>query len=255
MSKPLNRLQVFFLPFFLAVALLSLCPVPAWAHRGGAALARAIVFFPLVGALLGAVAAAVEVAAQMLGLPPTVAAGLALALLSALTGALHEDGLADCADGFGAAARDDKLRIMRDSRIGVYGTIALIVSFLLRASALAALPAAALPAALTLSRTAMPLLAIGLPPARLDGLGAELRSVGRGSLALTLFHGSALAAIALLPFAPAALIVAPMAALLAGMAVRAIARRQIGGFTGDVLGAGEQAVQIAVLLALATLAP
>ena len=94
--------------------------------------------FPLVGAILGAVAAGALFAAAALGLPPPLSAPLAITALIALTGALHEDGLADCADGFGGGATSArKLEIMKDSRIGAFGALALAIALYLRIVALA----------------------------------------------------------------------------------------------------------------------
>jgi len=255
MSQPLTFWQRPWAPLLLAVALLTRCPVPAWAHRGGAAIPQAFALFPWVGLMLGAVAGGVWFLARFAGLPPLVAAGVTIGLLCWMTGALHEDGLADCADGFGGGRdRARKLDIMRDSRLGSYGVIALTLSLLLRIAALAALAplpgAVALAVALILGRAAMPALMISLPPARQDGLGASLGPAGRLSVLLALIGGTLLATALLLPFDLPALLALPVAILAAGT-LRTIAHRQIGGFTGDVLGATEQSVEIAVLVTLA----
>ena len=255
MSQPLTFWQRPWAPLLLAVALLTRCPVPGWAHRGGPAIAQAFALFPWVGFGLGLVCGGAWILAQAAGVPPLVAAGLTIGLLCLLTGALHEDGLADCADGFGGG-RDiaHKLEIMRDSRLGSYGVIALILSLVVRITALASLSpltgAVALTVALVLGRTAMPAVMISLPPARTDGLGAGLGPAGRIAVTLALVGGISLATALLFPFALPALAALP-AALLAALLIRTIARRQIGGFTGDVLGATEQLVQVTVLVVLA----
>ena len=218
------------------------------------ALARSMRLFPLAGAGIGLAAGLAWALALCLGAPALVAALLALAAQALLTGALHEDGLADVADGFGAGRdRERTLEIMRDSRIGSYGTLALVLSVGLRAAALAATLSpwagiAALAAAGAVSRATAPALLAWLPPARPDGLGA---GAGRppaeavftalglalcfALLLLGLWHG--LAALAL--------------ATLAAWALAGLARRRIGGQTGDVLGAAQQLAEAAVLCAAA----
>ena len=156
----------------------------AGAHRAGrkrctakADLAQAIWALPLAGLVVGAVGALVYAVAHRLGVPAWPAAALAIAATLAVTGCLHEDGLADTADGFGGGAtRERKLDIMRDSRIGVYGVCALAVSILIRAGALASLAdpgwvAWALLAAHGAGRARRcRLLMFFVAPARADGL-------------------------------------------------------------------------------------
>src|SRR5262249_8153233 len=140
----------------VALGFLTRLPVGAVGSLGNAAWT-----FPLVGLIVGVLAALVFAIARGLSLPHEIAAILAVATAIALTGALHEDGLADTADGFGGGVeRWQRLAIMRDSRIGSYGVIALVMSVLIRVEALAALPgpgrvAAALIAAHALSRAAL----------------------------------------------------------------------------------------------------
>mgnify|MGYP006274549007 FL=1 len=223
---------------------------------GMAALARALRCAPLVGALVGAAGAAVLVAASALNLPALAAAGLALAAGFAITGGLHEDGLADVADGFGGgqdAAR--KLAIMRDSYVGSYGVAAIGFSLLLRAAALSALVAVpggalALVGAHALARAAMLPVMRGLTPARADGLGHGAGRPTRATAGTALVFGGVLTLIALGPLAGlAALAVAALAAAL----VARLAARQVRGYTGDVLGAVEQTVETVVLLTAAGL--
>jgi adenosylcobinamide-GDP ribazoletransferase len=243
----------------LAVSFLTRVPLPAaLAPRGAVTaveLARSQRVFPLVGAAIGLLAGAVLALALWLGLPAWPAAVLALAAQIGLTGGLHEDGLADVADGFGGRDRESKLAIMRDSRIGAYGMLALLVGVLLRASALAAIAAggagaglAALAAAGALSRAGIPAVMRALKPARADGLAAA--------------HGRPDARICGLAAAAALLIAVPalgiegglLAAAAAALATAGLARlalKQVGGYTGDVLGAAQQAAEIAILLALA----
>jgi adenosylcobinamide-GDP ribazoletransferase len=124
-----------------ALQLLTRLP-PQWLWAGvPAPLVRSVWAWPLIGGLLGALGGLVDALARWLGLPPALAALWTLASLLLLTGALHEDGLVDAADGiFGGGDPARRLAIMRDSRIGAFGALALILSLGLRASALAALP-------------------------------------------------------------------------------------------------------------------
>src|SRR5258708_2854655 len=129
----------------VAGAFLTRLPMP---HPDGPILpnfARAHRAFPVVGALIGAVTGFTYLGLHAIGLPSLAAAALALGASALLTGALHEDGLADMADGFGGGRdKAGKLEIMRDSRLGTYGALALMVSFVAKLSALAALPDAAI---------------------------------------------------------------------------------------------------------------
>ncbi|MCG7363799.1 adenosylcobinamide-GDP ribazoletransferase [Roseomonas sp. ACRSG] len=209
-------------------------------HGSAAGFARSIWAYPLVGLGIGAAGGAVMAAGLWLGLPPLVAALWSLAATLLLTGGFHEDGLADTADGFGGGRdRARKLEIMRDSRIGSYGVLALVLALGLRATALAALGRGATLGLLRL-----------LPPARPDGVAAGLGRPGRKPLLMGL----------LLAALPAALLLPPMAAMaailgtaLATLLLARLAGRQIGGQTGDVLGAGVvlgECVALTVLVAM-----
>ncbi|MEM7489250.1 MAG: adenosylcobinamide-GDP ribazoletransferase [Pseudomonadota bacterium] len=214
--------------------------------------ARAAWAWPLVGAGVGLVAGLAGWAAQALGFQVALAAGLALATSVVLTGALHEDGLADLADGFwGGFERTRRLEIMRDSRIGAYGVIALTLSLLVRWSLLVtALDHGALVAVMVaagaVSRAPMAVLMRWLPPARADGLARGAGTPTRTAL----WTGLAIAAAALLFHGPAAALLT--AALIAATAIGLglLARAKIGGQTGDVLGACQQLCEIAALAAL-----
>ncbi|MFC0342084.1 adenosylcobinamide-GDP ribazoletransferase [Paracoccus niistensis] len=205
--------------------------------------------FPLAGLLVGLIACAVMAAALALGLSAPVAGGLALGAQVMATGALHEDGLADICDGFwGGASRERRLEIMRDSRIGSYGTVGLILTLGLRWLGLAAIAEAqalaAVIAVAVASRVAPVALMAGLPPARVEGLGAQGRAVGTASVLVAALIG--VLPLLLLPQGGAALVAAALAVAVLAL----VARRKIGGQTGDVLGAGQQASEIALLLAL-----
>lgn len=232
------------------LALVLLTRVPCGSLRSPVpTLASAAWAFPLAGFLVGLIAAGVMGAALALGLSPPVAAGLGLGAQIMATGALHEDGLADICDGFwGGAAPERRLQIMRDSRIGSYGTVGLILTLGLRWLGMAALAemqaVGALIAVAMASRVAPVALMGWLPAARADGLGAQGRAVEAGSIL----------AAALLGGLPMLLVPQGWVALgAAGLAVAVlarIARAKIGGQTGDVLGAGQQVAEIALLLTL-----
>jgi len=219
--------------------LLTRLPVGRAARRPAAPAPWA---FPLVGAVVGLLAGLVLRLAEFAKVPPLLAAGWTVVALLLLTGALHEDGLADTADGFGGgrtAAR--KLEIMRDSRIGSFGALALGCSLLLRVAAIAALPAVlAVPSLVVTAaaaRAAMLIPLLLLSPARPDGLGAGMAAAPRGASILGLLLAVA-AGLALLPARPALLLL--LAVGVGALLMSTLARRQIGGHTGDVLGAVEQ---------------
>ncbi|NKB55836.1 MAG: adenosylcobinamide-GDP ribazoletransferase [Alphaproteobacteria bacterium] len=216
-------------------------------------LAGACWAFPVAGLLVGTAGGAVFAAAFAFGVPPVAAALLALMTTAMLTGALHEDGLADTADGFGGAEPERRLEIMRDSRIGAYGVLALIFSVGLRTAALAALSEpgigfVAIVAAATLSRGLLPGMMHGLPLASSSGLAT---AVGRPTKAIaTLAAGlGALAAISYLGFATG--VAAVIIAVICIAAVALLARRLIGGYNGDTLGAAQQIAETAVLIGIA----
>ena len=237
----------------VAAMFLTRLPVRIEGSFGLKDLAAAVWAFPLVGVLAGLTGGVGFTTASGLGLPPFAAAILALALMIALTGALHEDGLADTCDGFGAGPnRTRALEIMRDSRLGGFGGIALVLSLFARASAIAALagPAqvtAVLVAAGAASRAAMPVVMLMQPSARDHGLAAVAGRPGRQRVGA----GCALAL-------GVALLALPLGtALRAGFALTAVAfftawwlGRRLGGCTGDTLGAVQQAAEIAFLFAV-----
>jgi adenosylcobinamide-GDP ribazoletransferase len=218
---------------------------------------------PVAGLILALPPAAALLVAWALGLGPFLAAALALAVSIAVTGALHEDGLADVADGFGGATRERRLEIMRDSRIGAYGATALVLTLALRIGALATLldragaaAAVALLRAAALSRVAALLPMVLLGPARPDGLSRAVGRPSRGTLGIAGAFGLALAVLAL-PFGLPVHGVLAMLLLsgLAALAVTRLAAARIGGQTGDVVGACQQAAEIAGLLGLIACLP
>lgn len=235
----------------LAAAFLTIVPVPL---RGLTPLGAAAPWLPVVGAALGAAAGAVAYVAEP-ALGPTVAAVLAVVVLIVLTGALHLDGLADCADAIGArGGLERRLEVMRDSSIGTFGTLALGLWLAVVIAALAGLDRGdafdALLVAGAVGRWSALLHAVGSPPARRDGLGVGFE-VSPASLAI----GTVAAAIAALV---AGGIGPGLAALGAGVVVAAlvtaVARRGVGGRTGDTLGASVVLTEAAVIVVVLGLA-
>jgi adenosylcobinamide-GDP ribazoletransferase len=231
-----------------AFALLSRLPLPN--HRGtGAASAWA---WPLVGAVLGALGAALATAAQWLGVTPGVTAALVLAFGAMLTGGLHEDGLSDTADGlYGGWTRERRLEIMKDSRVGSYGVLALVLVTLARWSALTALLVhggygPALIAAGAMSRAPMALVMSLLPNARTEGLS---HATGRPSPA-TALTGLALAFAITAVLTGWGVVPVTFAALAVTLWLAYSALRRIGGQTGDILGATQQLAEVACLAVL-----
>ena len=231
-----------------AFALLSRLPLPN--HRAtGAQSAWA---WPLVGAVLGALGATLVSAALWLGVTPGVTAALVLALGAMLTGGLHEDGLSDTADGlYGGWTRERRLESMKDSRVGSYGVLALVLVTLARWSALTALLVigdhwAALVATGALSRAPMALIMALLPNARGTGFshatGQPSQTTALVALALSLALAAGLVGWAVLPMLGAALGV--------GVLLSVSALRRIGGQTGDILGASQQLAETACLAVL-----
>jgi adenosylcobinamide-GDP ribazoletransferase len=218
-------------------------------------LSHGVRAFPLAGLAAGAIAAAAFVVADLCGLAPTISALLAIAAGALATGGLHEDGLADTADGMaGARSRERRLEIMRDSRIGAHGALALLLATGLRAAAIAApggarATACAIVAAAIASRTAIAPVMYLLPPARPDGLSHAAGRPDRGRAADAVAIGVLLCALALAPVADPVRIILAMAGAAAGASLPALlARRRLGGQTGDVLGAVQQCAEIGFLL-------
>jgi adenosylcobinamide-GDP ribazoletransferase len=234
-----------------AVGFLTRVPVGVGVRPVGE-LARAVPWFPVVGAGVGLVVAAVYAGAGEL-LRPLPAAALAVVAGVGLTGAFHEDGLGDTADAFmGHHDRDGTVRILKDPRLGTFGVLAVAASLLLRVAAVAALsPAAALaalPAAHALSRAAAVAAMAAFPAAGDTGLGASylLALSRRRALA-----GAAAGLAVALALLGAAALGAAAAAGLAALALGRLAVRRVGGLTGDVLGAVQQVGEVLTLLAAA----
>ena len=231
--------------FFTRVRMPSLPPPTAEEQR------RATAYWPLIGALVGAAIAGIWALAAT-RFPPGVAVGLALAAGLLLTGALHEDGFADVCDGFGGGATPARvLEIMRDSSVGAFGAIGIVMLLGLKWQVMTALPPALLPAAViaahTLSRGAAVMIMVALPYARTDASRARAM-VGHPGGRL---FGVAAIALAPLPQLPLAGQLAALALVAGvwGICFRWL-RRRLGGYTGDCLGAVQQLAEVAFLLAV-----
>ena len=212
-------------------------------------LSRSIPWFPVVGALVGLAVAAVYALCATL-LPPLLASSLAVGAGILLTGGFHEDGLGDTADAFGGGwARDDRLRIMKDSRQGTFGVLAIALSLLVRVASLAVLsPAialAVLPTAHALARAGALWLLTVMSAASTDGLGARYststsrRRAAVGS-AVAICIGAGLTGVWIPAFAGACFVAVGATGWLSA--------RMIEGVTGDVAGAAEQLSEIAILV-------
>lgn len=236
--------------FFTRVPVFRSAPIPGLSESMWAA--------PVAGMLVGAVVGTTAALSAWAGSPVGIVAVLAIAAGLIVTGALHEDGLADVADGFGGGrTREEKLTIMRDSRIGSYGTLALIVSLIARWSALSALVGVlSLPhlvwtviAIHGASRSVLPAFMRHVEAARTDGLSRGAGDVPSGAALVALLLGAALMA----PAGPGFLVTGILVLAAAGAGMAGLCRRQIGGQTGDVLGALQQACEIALFIVAATL--
>jgi adenosylcobinamide-GDP ribazoletransferase len=249
--------------FLAAVQFLTRLPAPGGMNRPGAdaaLLGRAVVFFPLVGGLVGALTGVVLWSGGLLW-PPAAAVVLGLAFEAVLTGAFHEDAVADCCDAFGGGwSREDVLRILKDSRVGSYGALGLTLAVLLRAACLAALDPAHLVAASAasagLGRWAAVLVMAAAPPAAdRAGLGRDVGGrVGPAALAgATVLAAAAAGWYAMLE--PVRLACGAAAVVAGSLWWAGYVRRRIGGTTGDCLGFACYLGQLLLLLAAVAGAP
>lgn len=219
------------------------------------ALARAAVTFPIVGAVVGGLAGLVLWGSHSIGMPPILSAGLGVGTMILLTGALHEDGLADTADGLGLARDPARaLDIMRDSRIGTFGVLALLFSVGLRWAAVALLIETsvllgvfAVAASAALSRAYLPTMMAALPPARDDGLGHSAGVADKFQAIIALVLGIAVVGALFDRHVVVAVIISSAVVILL---FSAFVRSRLGGQTGDILGAAQQLSEMAALLAI-----
>jgi adenosylcobinamide-GDP ribazoletransferase len=248
-----------------SIAFLSRLPVPARLFEGqDHSLTTMIRAFPAAGFIVALPAALTLLILSAAHAPPLLAALIAIAVNIIVTGALHEDGLADVADGFGGGQRKDRiLDIMRDSRIGTYGGLALILTLAIRATALSSLITAMSPVGAALvflgiaavSRALMLCHWYALPAARSDGVAAKSGLPDRTALLTALTVATVIAICCFSPFMPVYswMTAIVMALVLAGL-FTIFSDRKIGGHTGDTIGASEQIAEIALLVTLAIVA-
>ena len=244
MENALSRLRD---DILTGAGLLTRLPLPA--HRPSGA--RASWAWPLVGLVVGGLGVAAGWGAMWLGLSAGGAGVLVLAVMVLATGGLHEDGLADTADGlWGGWTRERRLEIMRDSRIGSYGVIALVLVLLARWTAVVQLIATghwgAVVAAAVLSRAVLPGVMALVPNARTDGLS---KGVGRPEIPVAGL--AAVIGLALVVVLSGGVFAAALAVGLVALLLVRVAVARIGGQTGDILGAIQAVSEVAVLFALA----
>lgn len=229
----------------LALMLLTRIPVghlrgqvPSTASSGWA--------WPLAGLAIALPASLVYLGLDVIGFGAQVSALGMIAVSTILSGAMHDDGLADMADGFGGGStKEQKLEIMRDSRIGSYGVLALIFAVALQVSFVTALesPAIVIPTAIGIamaSRGLLPFWLRYMPPAREDGLGRTATGISRS----TVFSAAGIGLLGLLSLGLLLAVCVFAGMLLAGAAVCLLAIRQIDGQTGDVIGAIQKISEI-----------
>lgn len=226
--------------FWRAMALLSRVPLPPVGDFRAALIARSVWCWPLVGLVLAGLALLPAMLVDFLTGNPLVYAIFAIAAMVLLSGAMHEDGIADCADGFGGGMdRDRKLEIMRDSTVGTYAVVMLILTMGLRLVLITAAADIGQAGILFLimaviSRAAMPVVMRILPPARDNGLG---KGAGRPGWLPVLVGFAIASAIVLVLGGIGAMFAVIVGVMIAILIVAMVARSQIGGQTGDVLGA------------------
>jgi adenosylcobinamide-GDP ribazoletransferase len=235
-----------------AFALLTRLPVHRLALPRVTVPAEAVWAYPVVGAVIGAIGGAAYWLTYSLSCPPALAALCALVAMILATGALHEDGLADFADGLAGDTKERSLSIMRDHQIGTYGVIALMLSLVTRTTAIALIAEpravmAALIAADAASRLSAVLIMAALPPARRDGLSASVGSPTAG-LATVALGVTIVIAWLLLPFGVALLLI--LSAIVSAIVLGRVASQRLGGQTGDVLGASSQICECLALILL-----
>lgn len=226
--------------------------------NGKASLAQASWAFPIAGAVVGLIAGLVFWISGAFGLPGLAAAFLALIASALVTGALHEDGLADAADGlFMHGTPERKLEIMRDSRTGGFGALALVLLTGVKAAALAALPMdmtglLALVAVHALARAPLAGVMALLPPASRNGLAASTGAPPQAAAFVALGLGLVAAAGGIgYGFGPAIALIAFIGVIGVTAGLALFCRRAIGGHNGDTLGAMEQVAEATALLILA----
>jgi adenosylcobinamide-GDP ribazoletransferase len=235
-----------------AFALLTRLPVHRFALPRLTVQAEAVWVYPVVGAAIGAIGGAVYWITHSLSCPPALTAICAILAMILATGAMHEDGLADFADGLAGETKERSLSIMRDHQIGTYGVIALVLSLAMRATAITLIAEphavmAALIGAGAASRLSAVLIMTALPPARRDGLSASVGNPTAGLAGITLWLTFMIAWV-VLPFVVSLLL--SLSAIVSAIVFGRVALTRLGGQTGDVLGASSQICECLALIVL-----
>ena len=248
MKEPVSKMLKLEIEYFFgAVRFFTRLPVPAWVGHSSAALERSSRYFPAVGLVVGAIAAVVFALTSLLW-PKTLAVLASMAITLYVTGAFHEDGWSDMVDGFGGGwGKTRILEIMKDSRIGSFGAVALVIMLLTKFCALVEIDLTLVPLAMicghAVSRLCATTLLHTLEYVRDEGKAKPLATgIGRGGLAFAAL--TALLPLLLLPSLSAALLGVLFAAL-ATLWLARLFKRQIGGYTGDCLGATQQFAEVA----------
>ena len=239
--------------FFGAIRFFTRLPVPGWVGHSAEALERSARYFPAVGLVVGGLGALVFIGALRFWSPP-VAVLLSMAATLLATGAFHEDGLSDTADGLGGGWEKARiLAIMKDSRVGSYGVVAIVLALLGKLALLSALDPATVPLALlaghALSRLCATLVMAGMDYARDDDSSKSRPLARRQSIGALLCAGL---------FGSVCLLLLPAEKVLAGVSLALLAtlwlvaklRRWLGGYTGDALGAVQQLGELGFYLGL-----
>ncbi|MBX9683100.1 MAG: adenosylcobinamide-GDP ribazoletransferase [Hyphomicrobium sp.] len=239
------------------VQFLTRIPVPGVVHYEPDWLSSAAKYFPLIGAAVGAIAAAVVVTASLV-LPQPIPMVMAIVAAIALTGALHEDGLADTADGlFGGMTRERRLEIMKDSRIGTFGVIAVISVLALKISALQALDAVmaayTLVAAHAGGRFAAVLAMGSLRYSGIEDAAKVTPPAHRIAASQVAIAAVFAVTIGLICLPISTFVISFVVGLAASACLGIAAKRRIGGYTGDVLGGIEQVFEAGFMVTAAAL--
>ncbi|MBT5187880.1 MAG: adenosylcobinamide-GDP ribazoletransferase [Kordiimonadaceae bacterium] len=253
MTKGSSQIQIIKEDIAAAFMLLTRIPIN-WQKISDEApdLNRCLWAYPLVGLTVALIGSIFYYAAYLLHLPNLVSILIAITIMVFLTGAFHEDGLADVADGFGGGqTKEDKLEIMRDSRIGTYGSLALILAISLKTSSLYEMSSvnviSALICAAMVSRFMIILVLKFLPPARKESLSTQAGKPSANNIAVAFI--STWGVVLLLTDFKTSVIIFICAALSTTILCK-ITLKQIGGYTGDVLGAAQQISEISILVFL-----
>ena len=241
--------------FLLALQFLTRLPVGFGRFYSSERMAAAVRYYPLVGLLVGGLSAGVFFLSHLM-FPDWIAVLLAIAAGLLLTGAFHEDGLADTFDGVGGGlTRERALEIMKDSRLGTYGTLAIVIALALKAGALIALAPELIIAAFIaghgLSRLSSVLTIATSRYVRDEGMGKPVAGgVSPASLAVALMTGGVIIMVWCLFQAPVALAWAGTGLVAGHLLMRLFFEPKLGGYTGDTLGAVQQASEIGFYLGL-----